>query len=144
MLIKLTLKAIEENWDGMKSTIADALAPTVFGSPDQIEFTYSGLMQDKMQAWAMIEGKEMVAIMITRFTGEVGIEVRNLMIFALVSMKETAIEQSTWVDAYQVLKDFAIKHECHRIIAYTNEANVINLVTKLGGNVENVLLTLEV
>jgi hypothetical protein len=144
MLIKLTLEAIEENWENMKPAVGKALAPTVIGAEDQLAFTYSALMQDKMQAWAMLEGTEMVAVIITSFTGELGIEIRNLLIFALVSLKQSSIEQDSWVSSYEVLKSFAKKHKCHRIIAYTNEANVINIVTKLGGSAKNVLLTLEV
>jgi hypothetical protein len=144
MLIKLTLEAIQENWEPMKNVIADSLAPTVFGSEEQIEYTYNALMQDKMQAWAMVENKEMVAVMITHFTGEMAIEVRNLLILALVSLKQLPIKDKTWVDTYTVLRDFAKKHKCHRIVAYTNEGAIIHRVTQLGGTAEHVLLTLEV
>ncbi len=144
MLIKLTLEAIQENWEPMKNVIADALAPTVFGSEEQVEYTYNALMQDKMQAWAMVEDSEMVAVMITHFTGEVAIEVRNLLILALVSLKRTAIKEKVWVDSYTVLRSFAKKHKCHKIVAYTNEGTVINRVIQLGGTAEHVLLTLEV
>jgi len=144
MLIKLSPEHILEYWDALSGSIAAGLAPTVFGSKEQIEFCKTALMQDKMQLWSLVEDEKPVAVVLTKFTGEYGVEVKNLLIYALVSLKPTPIKNETWMSGYETLRSFAKKHECHKILGYTNVPAIIVTVAKLGGNTENVLISLEV
>jgi hypothetical protein len=142
MLSKVSLEHIQKGWPTIAQSIAQFLPPTVLGSEKQIDYIFNALMLDKMHLWMYIKDNENYAVIITKYTGEIGIEVNNLLIYAFIRFKE--LTDDIIADGFKTLKDFAKSHECAKIIAYTNIDSVVDMFKNLGGQADYVLLTMEV
>jgi len=141
-LIKISIDKITKNWELISGQLIKFLPPTVLGSQEQVEYTYSALLQEKMQMWVFVKDNKNYGVVITQFTGEPGTEIRNLLIYALVGFKP--LTEDVLIEGWQTLTSFAKETTCHKIIAYTNIPAVVKMAEKVGAKAEYVLITKEI
>lgn len=138
-LVKVEQKTIAENWEKFIGGIKGNLPPHVMETEEQIKYIYNALMLDRMHIWLLLNEKEPHAMIITSFTGEIGIEQRNLLIYLFVKMKD--MNDNDYQEGMKTLEHFAIKHDCKLILAYTNIPKIVEISNNLGFESKYVLLT---
>ena len=133
-------------WDRIKEAIKISHPPTMDDSEEACDDVLSNLVQGKMQLWAMFEKVENEmkpkAIAVTEITGEPGYKYKTLLIYALVSAGN--VSDIEWGIGYNVIREFAKSNGCKKIIGYTNLQRIVDIVQKMGGKAEYVVVTMEV
>lgn len=146
-LVKMKPSEIFDAWNVfVKAAVEVSLPPTVAGVPNQAEFVLNALMQERMQGWVGLdeegESKKPVGFLTTMFTGEPGVEGKNLLIYTLfapATLNPEYVEES-----FRVIKQFARANNCHKILGYTNIPKVVEWVMHIGGKADYVLVSMEV
>jgi hypothetical protein len=133
---------ITKHWTTLKKHLEENLPPTALGLPINLDEVYTRLMTDEMQGWVFLQGEDAIGFLITAFSQELGFNFKNLTIYAVVATQH--IDDEAWKNAFSTVKAFSIKYECKRIIAFSSNPRVIELVNKLGGESSYHVLTLEV
>jgi hypothetical protein len=67
---------------------------------------------------------------------------KSLLIYCLYAFGKTYKE--TWVEGFETIKRFAKGEGCHRIVGYTAEPKIREIVDKLGGSTKYTFVSLEV
>jgi len=137
MLTKLLPDQISSFWDVIRYAIENSLPPIAGESPDKMKKILMSLLSGKMQCWASYEISEkrriLEGIVVTRISYDDASDTRNLLIYCLYSYER--VGYSNWTSGLKTLVKFAESRNCERIIAYTSEPGVIELVKKLKGDV---------
>ena len=133
---------ITKHWVTLKKYMEENLPPTALGLPVNLDEVYAKLMTDEMQGWVFCQGEDIIGFVVTAYSQELGFLFKNLVIYSIVATQH--IEDNDWKEAFVMVKDFAIKNECKRIVAFSSNPRVIELVDKLGGGTSYRVLTLEV
>jgi len=145
---KMKPSEISEHWESfIKQAVVASLPPTVAGNPEQPDFVLAALMQERMQGWVGYREeageKTPVGFMTTMFTGEIGIEVKNLLVYSLFATEH--LTEAAVRAGFEVLQKFAKDNKCFKIIGYTNIPRVVEIVQALpSGKADFVLVSMEV
>lgn len=141
---KYPIENIEKFWDGIAKSIKENLPPTVYGLKVSTDYILTKLLTDEMQMWVFMDDERegVHGFIITAFSEELAFKIRQLIVYAAVSVIHIPNEE--WSKAFGIVKDFAYKYECSKILAYTNNPRVIEIVNTLGGSAEYHLAVLEV
>ena len=143
MFTKYPQTEIRKDWSTFKKYLEESLPPTSNGLPINIDEVFAKLMTDEMQMWLFLNEKaEVLGFLITAYSKELGFDFLNLVIYAVVATMP--IDENMWKEAYSIVRNFAKKQECKRIIAFTSNPRVLEIVNNLGGDTSFHVVTLEV
>jgi len=143
---KIKPSEVLENWEKfIKPAIEVSLPPTDIGLRD-MKVILNAMMKDYLHCWLLYEAKgdmKPLAIATTKFSGNPGVEAKNLLIYSLFSvggLKEEALKLG-----FNTLKKFAKVNDCQKIIGYTNISRIVDMVKSLPeGKAEFILVSMEV
>lgn len=136
MLTRLLPDQVSKFWDIIRYAIEQSLPPIAGEDPDKMKKILMSLLSSKSQCWASYDVNEdkrtLEAIVITRIFYDDASDTKSLLIYCLYGYGH--IRQSSFTNALKALVKFAKSESCERVIAYTNEPGVVNLVNRLGGD----------
>lgn len=147
MLVRLTPDQITTHWPFVDRALKEAIPPITYSSPETHQNILASLLRGGMHCWAIfVMDKEgapvMLGYMITT-VGEDGCsKVRNLIIYLLYMFKDVPAE--VWKDGFETLRKFAKEEGCHRITAYSDNAQAIYMAKQLGARSRYRYITLEI
>jgi len=143
MFAKYPQEEIKKYWPKFEHLIKENLPPTSLGLKVDTDEMFEKLMRDEMHLWIFANTKgDVIGFLTTSFTIEVGFDFKSLIVYSAIATE--AIDEDEWRSALVSLKDFSKKYECKRILAYTTNERVIEIVNMLGGRTDYHLVTLEV
>ena len=100
------------------------------------------LLSDKVACWSIADEEKVYGVLLTTVIEDIGTKDRSLLIYSLYGFQD--LPDKLWGKGLGDLKAYAKTLDCGRIIAYTNNARIIKMVKKLGGEVDFTLIGLEV
>ena len=148
MLVKLLPSQVGHYWDLLAPWIEAGLPPTTYGSDKRMTYILKDLMSnDNIQCWMItaspqVNGSSIMGVVITRVVDGGPTLIRNLEIYCMYAFKP--ISEDLWKEGFETLRKFARHKGCYRIIAYSDNVRVIDIVDKLGGSSNYRFITLEV
>lgn len=142
MVVKLTPDQISAHWNNLKITLIRAAPPTAEVSETGLNSILSKLLADEMQSWVFLEDSKIKATMFTMFVRDPGMDHFNLLVYSVYGLDK--IVDELWKEAWGVVREFAKKCHCKKIIGFTNVPRVVEVVEGLGGKAEFTLISLEV
>ncbi len=147
MLVKLLPSQVGYYWDVIAPGIEKGLPPTSYGSDKVMSNILATLLSDNMQCWIIttspeVNGSSIVGLVITRIVDGGPTLIKNLEVYCLYAFKP--MNNELWKDGFITLRKFAKANDCYRIIAYSDNVRVIEMVESLGGSSNYRFITLEV
>ena len=124
MLVKLLSNQIDAYQDVITETLEKTLPEYQQNMKTQL---FEELLSDKAQCWIVHKdsgGFEGVGI--TRFKEDLSIGVKVLEVVSAYAFNGTT--SSTFLKAFNEMRKFALKHDCNRLAAYTNNEEIIKYV----------------
>ncbi len=135
MLTRLLPEQIAEHWDIIKYAIDQSLPPIVTDHPDKMNRILSSALSGGTTVWvSYTKVKEMnrfEAVILTKFLFDDVSNTKNLLIYSLFGYE--VIDKESWMQGLEGIAKFAKARGCSKIVAYTDQPHVIDLVNKLGG-----------
>jgi hypothetical protein len=146
VLTKLESELISRYWDDIEAALRASVPPLAEATDAALNNIHARLLQDDMQAWALVEMKQdstkVYALLITNIWEDPGTADRNLLIYALYGYRH--IEEHMWKDGLDTLKKYAKGTNCRALVALTSVKRIKDVVESLGGDASTYFITLEV
>ena len=146
MLLHLLPNDISKYWGGISEAISKSLPPFTINDKERMLVILKSLMSGIMQCWLLHEIEDdkitLYAIMTTEFSIDPASQTKNLLIFSLYGLQPAP--SGLWEDGYKTLRLYAKVNRCQSIIAFTDVPEVLSIISKLGGDINTRLITLEV
>jgi len=132
VLVKLFPDQIAERWDFIKPAI-DGSLPMIADdeSPDRMNNILESLLLDQTQCWISSNKGKVNAVVTTKIAFDDTTKTSSLLLYSVYSFGETV--RKDWIEAFGTLSKFAESKECSRLIAYTDNEDLIRLSERLGG-----------
>jgi hypothetical protein len=144
VLTRLLPDQISRFWDIIRFAIEESLPPITGEGPDKMNRILSSLLSGKADCWASYvkekESRRFEGIVITKIQYDDISSTRNLLIYCLYGYEH--IESESWTTGLKTLVKYASSKGCHRIIAYTDEPRIIEMVKKLGGETDYTFISI--
>lgn len=144
MLIRLYPEQVSEQWDVIKPAIEASLPVNAIRTEEGMNNILDHILANRMQCWLIAEkqrDEDVYALLLT-YTLLDPIGASSVFIYALYGYRPVPMEM--WISSFKQLQGWARKNNCVNIIAFTDNQKVVNLVRNLGGNANQVLVSLEV
>ncbi len=140
-LVPLTGSQIIDYWDALKSGIMEAL-PVFQGSDQRADSILRGLLEGFGKVWVYLAKGNIAAMVVTSIYVDTLSGVRSLLIYAFKGFE--VLDVKDYKKGMNLLKDYARGAKCSRIIAYTDNKRVKQMINWLGGKTDYTLVSLEV
>lgn len=144
MLIRLNSHQIEQAWDYLAPSIAEAL-------PDDLSIQktpYSKILQaalaERAHIWVEIspeQGAEPRAVVLTTFRKDPIMETRHMILYAVTMLQR--VGQEDWKRGLETLKTFARENNCENMVSYVGDETYAKLLSRMGGTPQGMLITFE-
>lgn len=136
MLIRFTPEQVTKFWYAIEAGLASALPPGVGNDPEKMNNLLASVLVGKTDCWISYErNKEGTAVVNGAVLTQIMIDetgTRNLLMYAAYGIPTYVV--SKWKEGYEVLKKWALASRCSNIVAYTDNPEICDIVTRLGGN----------
>lgn len=143
MLRQLKKEEIADKWNLISQSIEKALPPIASSKESRMRQVYNNLMLGTMQCWASYEqvgGKEVLnGIGTTTIIYDLNSGTKMLLGYSMYSIR--GITDSSVIEGYPQLVEFAKEHGCECLCAYTEDRRVAELAAGLGAKA-SIFLTL--
>jgi len=135
MLVRMLPDQVVDNWEFLSYAIEEALPPFADAAGDRMSSILTALLSDKMVCWVSVNSQNTIDnVVTTSITEDDCSGMKNLVIYSVFGVGETTMNRRSWMEAYKTLSDYAKAQGCYRIVAYTAEQSIIELVKRLGGD----------
>lgn len=130
-LIRLDNVRVVEQWNDLEQILVESFAHIKSEwNEDEKAKLLKHIADERIQCWGIFKGKELTAFMttalLTEFWGE-----RRLLIFSLYGFNKINIE--VWRSLFSSLTKYARSERCTKIVAYTTNKRIIQIVKSIGG-----------
>lgn len=134
---------IASNWDFLKRQVVDGGPLESQKGENRYNNILNSLLLGDMQCWVETEldgkGFHIQAVVLTQVLTNDCAGVKNLIIYSLIGI-EDLFNAEKWRNALLTLAQFARKHSCQHIVAYSDNPRVIKMAEKLKANASQRLL----
>ena len=138
MLVKLTADQIANMWDILKFGIENSLPPIAGEGPDKINKIFEALLSGGYDCWLGYEKDEencklkLGHMVVTTINKDNASDTNNFLIYTMYGFRPMSDDE--WLGGYMTLAKYAKAKGCNRMIAYSNEPRVLDIVDKIGGD----------
>jgi len=142
MLLLLMPEQISNYWEDIKAGLNDALPP---GAPDRNQRLLGKMLTGTVQVWisyhhgvgeSVVDGAVVTSVIEDRVH-----DTRNLLLYALWTIGDT--RSTTWREGIKALKKYAQGRMCSRVVAYSDQEEIIEMAKALGGEAKYIFVTWE-
>jgi hypothetical protein len=138
----LDSQQVVSKWTEVEPILLDALSHRKIKWTEQEKLNLmQAIATGKLQCWGIFRGKEIIAFATTLITTELWGE-RNLLIYSLTGFDNITLP--IWHKMLSSVVELAKKENLGKIVAYSDNARVIQIITSYGGKDVIHLLELEV
>jgi len=144
MLIRLTDDQIAKYWPDIRFAVSKSLPPTLKGEGDKMNRILEALLAGTAQCWASVdrETKQLDGVVTTSVVEDYLTGAKSLMIYTIYGYRPSII--NSWKEGYETLVKYAKSKNCGRLIGFTSEKRIVDIVGKFGGNTDFTLCMMEV
>lgn len=131
MVTKLLPSQIPCLWEAIKFASISTDGIPLKDQPLYLNRLLAALLSEKAQCFVRLDDSRMLmALVITRLIFDEVTGEKSLFINSLYSFKSVIDEQ--WVSDIEIMRKFAIDNECRKIITYSNNPRIFDIVKLLG------------
>ncbi len=143
MLLRMLPEQISNQWNILKPAIEASLPSNTVKSDEGLNNILKALLSNKMHCWVLTDKAESepYALATTSFIVD-PIGAVSLFVYSLYGYRPIPME--LWIEGFKGLQDWALKNHCANVLAFTDNKRVMSIVEDLGGNVQQVVVNLEV
>jgi len=132
MLVKLFPEQVAERWDFIKPAIDNSLPLLADDeSPDRMNNILESLLLNQMHCWVSYNGKKINGVVTTKIAFDDATKTNSLLLYSAYSFGDT--NKSDWIGGFETLSKFAKSIKCSKLIAYTDNEDIVRLFERLGG-----------
>ena len=143
MLIRLLPEQAARYWDDVKVAIEESLPPIVGMQSDRMSNILKSILTDEIIVWVSAEkDKNLSGIVLTTFTFDKPSGTKSLLIYCVYGYGE--INRTSWIEAAETLRKFAVSQGCNRVIGYSDVSSIIKFVEGIGGETKYRLLSIPI
>ena len=146
MLLRLIPDQISRFWGVIKFAVEQSLPPTVGEHPDKINRILSSALSGGIDVWASyskIKNEiKFESIVLTKFLFDDTSETKSLLVYCIYSY--TRMAKDNWLQGLQKFAKYAKSRGCNRIVAYTNNNQIIELFKHCDGDIDYTFISLEI
>ncbi len=139
MLIQLTYEQIAEGWPLIRATLNRALLPVIGEDGLTYDRILEGLLNGALQCWVSFDyvdeekaKKKVDVVLITQIVTDEWSGSKSLYIYSLAAVSKTS--PKTWIDGLKALMKWGRSRGCSRVIAHSNNEDIIKRVDSLGAD----------
>lgn len=131
-LVRLLPSQVSRYWTLIRDGIKLSLPPTVEGLEVDYEAILKNLLCENMSCWMAVDkqGKIIGGVLTTFLVDELCGGAKGLLIYSIFGIRE--VPTSLWEEGLHVLRDFALNHECKRILFYIDDDKIKSIAKRLG------------
>jgi len=139
MLVKLTADQIANMWDVLKFGIENSLPPIAGEGPDKINNIFEALLSGGYDCWISFQRDEeerklkLESMVVTTITLDNASKTKNFLIYTMYGFRPISDEE--WRKGFLVLAKYAKAKNCNRVVAYSSEPRILDIVQKTGGDI---------
>ena len=144
-LVRLLDQQIADAWPVIKYAVEQSVPPIAGESPEKMNNVLESLLLGKLQCWVTADSpeiKQFRTVLTTRINTDDTTGTKTLLIFSMFSFVPQSSEDIDQV--HKTLVAFAKGNGCNRMLAYTQDENVLSIGRKYGMTTEWTMLTLDV
>ena len=142
MLKLLTPDQVAIYWTDISATIRASIVPLAEATDETLNLVLEAILREEMQVWAILEGEGVKGIAVTYINVDVGTQAKNVVVYSLCGY--SPIEEETWRESLEGLREFARSNSCTGIVGYTKVPRIKEVVEMLGGKADYAFIELEV
>lgn len=142
MLIRLLNEDITKAWHVIRNGVRRSVPPFASGSDDSMKYILEALLKRFMQAWAIYDDGRIKGIGLTGVIFDGFSQEKALLVYSVVAYEN--IQDELWIDSLETLRIFAKGVNCKRVVFYTSNPRIVQLMKKLGSDTNTVFGTLSV
>lgn len=143
MLIQLTPEQIASNWDFLKKNIVEGGPLDLQGNDEKHLNILNALLLGDMQCWAEAVYSEnnfhIQALLLTQVLNNEVVGIKNLLLYSLVGL-EDVFDIEKWNRGFLTVTQFAKKHGCHNILAYSDNVRILRMAERLNADTSQRLI----
>ena len=142
MLVRILTDQVQNLWPAIKHGLKESLPPTVIANEQTMANTLAALLSGEMIAFAAVQNNDVYAIVILSFIWDNIVKEQSLLVFSLFAYRH--IDDEMWQQGFAELRAFAKANFCNKIVAYSQNERILDLVNDLGGSTAYRYIELEV
>ncbi len=147
MFIRLLPDQVSNMWNIIEPALEASLPPIAGSNKDRMKNMMISMLCGKLDCWILFEANEEEKNIISGFLTTTIIKEEitgsnTLLIYSVFS--DSKFTQENLWESFNSLKSWAKLNHCESISAYSNIPSIISLVRRLGGNIEQIYLSLPV
>lgn len=133
VLVRLTEPQVAEYWHILKFAIGSALPPIAGESPEKMNNILKALLLNKMQCWIVTKNDEesiFRVVVTTVIVHDNVTETNSLLLYSIYAFRMITQEDLDAIDS--ALTAYGKVNKCNRMIAYSKEPHVLELLHRQG------------
>lgn len=129
-LVKLTPEQVMDHWDGLRDAIASSLPPQAVDNPRSLLIVQQNLLTENMQCWVWLENTEPLVVLTTQAVVDDATESKYLLLFTITVL--SYVTRAMWEEGLRSLDLYCQGNGYSKIIAYSSNAEILSIASKLG------------
>lgn len=133
MLLKLLPTQVNKYWGVILEGVKAGLPPETIPDTQAENRLLKSLTSDTMQVWLIVDGAAAIkvrALILTTVVSDEITKTRDMLLFCTHSF--VPVKDEVWLEVDKELVSIARKNRCDRLVAYTREERVIQLMQICG------------
>lgn len=143
MLILLMPEQIAANWDFIRQQLVHSTPLELVSTETHQNGVLNALLIGDMQCWVEAtlddKGFHIQAILITQILDNVIVGVKNLLLYSFMGV-EDMFHLDTWNRGLLTITQYARKHGCSNIIAYSDNPRILRMAERFKANTSQRLI----
>ena len=134
MLLKLSGKEIEDNWEAIKTALVMSALPLADKSPEKIQNILTSLLDGRSICWAAFSGSLITTVVITTMIVEELSQTKNLLVYCAHGFRKHSGKE--YFRMAEIIGDYAVDSGCIGVMLYSSNDRLTDLLVKHGARAD--------
>jgi hypothetical protein len=150
MITKLLPNQISTSWPTIRELLYKNHPPSITINEQILANILEAALRNGLQVWVVHDSdleenmSRIKSIVVTTILTEPLSKLRSLLIYGVITDYQAGDERIDYIKEMESIRKYAKANDCSSITAYSDVPAVWNIVKKLGGNINNRFLIMEV
>lgn len=150
MITKLLPNQISINWTAIRELLYKNHPPSITVNEQVLANILEAALRNGLQVWVIHDSdleeniSRIKSIVVTTILTEPLSRLRSLLIYGVITDYQVGDDRIDYIKEMESIRKYAKANDCSSITAYSDVPAVWNIVKKLGGNINNRFLIMEV
>lgn len=142
-LLKMLPEQISDKWEEFAPLIEMSLPPAVNRRRQRMANVLRSILLEELEVWCYWDKQKSLRYVVSTYVQVEPVSLsRDLLIYSFTSLGSLDIQEL--VRGFEVLKKYAESRGCYAILAYVDDARVMQVLERIGGKGNFTLMQMEV